>query len=70
MPGGSFPKVLQGLPISTGPLKSAVAERSMVSVLMPIAEPKAFLMVLSIVTTSCVGLSPMETETDEVPEFG
>ena len=42
----------------------------MVSVLMPNAEPKAFLIVLSIVTTSCVGLSPMETETDEEPEFG
>ena len=70
VPTGSLPKVLHGLPISTGPLKSAVADRTMVLRSTPNEVPKALPIVLEIVTTSCVGLSPIETETDDEPAFG
>ncbi len=51
-PGGSLPKVLHGLPIGAGPLKSAVAERTIVADLTPNDAPNALPTLLLMVTWS------------------
>jgi hypothetical protein len=55
---GSLPKVLQGLPMGAGPVKSDTALRVIVVVGTPIIAPNVFRTRLEIVTFSWLGLDP------------
>src|SRR4051812_30688104 len=62
-PRGSLPKVLQGLPIGAGPVKSATADREMVAVGTPMRAPKVLWILLVTVTFSWLAVLPLRVVT-------